>query len=42
MRKWGTTTGVSTKDSAKTAMTLASPDSKPEDFNRRGHIFPLK
>lgn len=23
-------------------MTLASPDSKPEDFNRPGHIFPLK
>ena len=23
-------------------MTLASPDSKPDDFNRPGHIFPLK
>jgi 3,4-dihydroxy 2-butanone 4-phosphate synthase / GTP cyclohydrolase II len=23
-------------------MTLASPDSKPEDFNCPGHIFPLK
>jgi 3,4-dihydroxy 2-butanone 4-phosphate synthase / GTP cyclohydrolase II len=23
-------------------MTLASTDSKPEDFNRPGHIFPLK
>ncbi|KAJ1279661.1 hypothetical protein BS78_04G171300 [Paspalum vaginatum] len=40
--KEGTTTGVSAKDRAKTVMTLASPDSKPEDFNRPGHIFPLK
>lgn len=23
-------------------MALASKDSKPEDFNRPGHIFPLK
>jgi 3,4-dihydroxy 2-butanone 4-phosphate synthase/GTP cyclohydrolase II len=38
----GTTTGVSAKDRAKTVMTLASPESKPEDFNRPGHIFPLK
>ncbi|KAF7089766.1 hypothetical protein CFC21_092650 [Triticum aestivum] len=40
--KEGTTTGVSAKDRAKTVMTLASPYSKPEDFNRPGHIFPLK
>uniref|UniRef100_A0A0E0K1E9 GTP cyclohydrolase II domain-containing protein n=1 Tax=Oryza punctata TaxID=4537 RepID=A0A0E0K1E9_ORYPU len=40
--KEGTTTGVSAKDRAKTVMTLASPDSKPSDFNRPGHIFPLK
>ncbi|KAK3158258.1 hypothetical protein QOZ80_2AG0134820 [Eleusine coracana subsp. coracana] len=40
--KEGTTTGVSAKDRAKTVMTLASPNSKPEDFNRPGHIFPLK
>ncbi|KAF0906471.1 hypothetical protein E2562_011464 [Oryza meyeriana var. granulata] len=40
--KAGTTTGVSAKDRAKTVMTLASADSKPEDFNRPGHIFPLK
>ncbi|CAN6278933.1 unnamed protein product [Urochloa humidicola] len=40
--KEGTTTGVSAKDRAKTVMTLASPDSKPGDFNRPGHIFPLK
>lgn len=40
--KVGTTTGVSAKDRAKTVLDLASPDSKPEDFNRPGHIFPLK
>ncbi|KQJ99989.1 probable bifunctional riboflavin biosynthesis protein RIBA 2, chloroplastic [Brachypodium distachyon] len=40
--KEGTTTGVSAKDRAKTVLTLASPHSKPEDFNRPGHIFPLK
>nr|CAD1826322.1 unnamed protein product [Ananas comosus var. bracteatus] len=40
--KEGTTTGVSAKDRAKTVVALASPNSKPEDFNRPGHIFPLK
>ncbi|TVU05486.1 hypothetical protein EJB05_48652, partial [Eragrostis curvula] len=40
--KEGTTTGVSAKDRANTILALASPDSKPEDFNRPGHIFPLK
>ncbi|XP_077231610.1 bifunctional riboflavin biosynthesis protein RIBA 1, chloroplastic-like [Tasmannia lanceolata] len=37
-----TTTGVSAKDRANTILALASRDSKPEDFNRPGHIFPLK
>ncbi|RRT50839.1 hypothetical protein B296_00033570 [Ensete ventricosum] len=40
--KHGTTTGVSARDRAKTVMMLASADSKPADFNRPGHIFPLK
>ncbi|KMT05324.1 hypothetical protein BVRB_7g174590 [Beta vulgaris subsp. vulgaris] len=40
--KVGTTTGVSASDRAKTVVALASPDSKPEDFNRPGHVFPLK
>ncbi|KAJ0981420.1 hypothetical protein J5N97_009675 [Dioscorea zingiberensis] len=40
--KEGTTTGVSAKDRSKTVLALASPESKPEDFNRPGHIFPLK
>ncbi|THG20706.1 hypothetical protein TEA_005813 [Camellia sinensis var. sinensis] len=37
-----TTTGVSAHDRATTILALASKDSKPEDFNRPGHIFPLK
>ncbi|KAL7199786.1 hypothetical protein ACSBR2_021980 [Camellia fascicularis] len=40
--KEGTTTGVSAHDRATTILALASKDSKPEDFNRPGHIFPLK
>ncbi|KAL1534356.1 Bifunctional riboflavin biosynthesis protein RIBA 1, chloroplastic [Salvia divinorum] len=39
--KHGTTTGVSARDRATTILALASKDSKPEDFNRPGHIFPL-
>ncbi|KAJ8453055.1 hypothetical protein Cgig2_014818 [Carnegiea gigantea] len=40
--KNGTTTGVSAYDRATTVRALASKDSKPGDFNRPGHIFPLK
>ncbi|KAH0977043.1 hypothetical protein GBA52_026762 [Prunus armeniaca] len=40
--KNGTTTGVSASDRATTVLALASRDSKPDDFNRPGHIFPLK
>ncbi|XP_035539563.1 bifunctional riboflavin biosynthesis protein RIBA 1, chloroplastic-like [Juglans regia] len=40
--KRGTTTGVSARDRAATVLALASRRSKPEDFNRPGHIFPLK
>ncbi|KAL9238343.1 hypothetical protein vseg_012776 [Gypsophila vaccaria] len=40
--KNGTTTGVSANDRAITVRALASGDSKPDDFNRPGHIFPLK
>ncbi|RDX58183.1 Bifunctional riboflavin biosynthesis protein RIBA 1, chloroplastic, partial [Mucuna pruriens] len=40
--KHGTTTGVSARDRATTVLALASKDSKPSDFNRPGHIFPLK
>jgi 3,4-dihydroxy 2-butanone 4-phosphate synthase/GTP cyclohydrolase II len=34
-------TGISASDRAQTIALLASPDSKPEDFRRPGHIFPL-
>ncbi|KAJ0681842.1 putative GTP cyclohydrolase II, 3,4-dihydroxy-2-butanone-4-phosphate synthase [Helianthus annuus] len=40
--KHGTTTGVSACDRAATIKALASKDSQPTDFNRPGHIFPLK
>ncbi|KAF5738012.1 bifunctional riboflavin biosynthesis protein RIBA 1 chloroplastic [Tripterygium wilfordii] len=40
--KHGTTTGVSAHDRATTVLALASGDSKPGEFNRPGHIFPLK
>ena len=33
---------MSAYDRATTILALASKDSKPEDFNRPGHIFPLK
>ncbi|KAK1285255.1 hypothetical protein QJS10_CPB20g00927 [Acorus calamus] len=37
-----TSTGVSAADRANTILELSSPDSKPEDFKRPGHVFPLK
>ncbi|KAK7246730.1 hypothetical protein RIF29_41600 [Crotalaria pallida] len=40
--KHGTTTGVSASDRATTILALASRDSTAADFNRPGHIFPLK
>ncbi|MEX0845468.1 MAG: 3,4-dihydroxy-2-butanone-4-phosphate synthase [Balneolaceae bacterium] len=36
-----TTTGISAKDRANTIRELANDDSKPVDFRRPGHIFPL-
>jgi len=40
--KRGTTTGISAADRAKTIRALADPQTKPEDFARPGHIFPLR
>lgn len=37
-----TTTGISAADRAKTVRALVSEDSRPEDFARPGHIFPLR
>ncbi|MFZ2283187.1 MAG: 3,4-dihydroxy-2-butanone-4-phosphate synthase [Lutibacter sp.] len=38
----GCSTGISVHDRAKTIKALTSKDSKPEDFGRPGHIFPLR
>ncbi len=38
----GITTGISAYDRARTIEVLISPQSKPEDLIRPGHIFPLK
>ncbi|PWI56620.1 bifunctional 3,4-dihydroxy-2-butanone-4-phosphate synthase/GTP cyclohydrolase II [Sulfoacidibacillus thermotolerans] len=37
----GTTTGISAVERAATVKALISADSKPGDFKRPGHIFPL-
>jgi 3,4-dihydroxy-2-butanone 4-phosphate synthase len=38
----GTTTGISAHDRALTASMLASPSSTSGDFNRPGHLCPLR
>lgn len=38
----GTSTGISASDRAATLRALADPTSRPEDFKRPGHIFPLR
>jgi len=38
----GCTTGISVFDRAKTIKALVKTETKPEDFGRPGHIFPLK
>ncbi len=35
------TTGISAKERADTLILLANPNSKPQDFVRPGHMFPL-
>lgn len=40
--KDGCTTGISAKDRSRTIQALIDPQTKPEDFSRPGHIFPLK
>lgn len=39
--KKGITTGISAHDRAKTVRLLASDKSKPKDFTKPGHVFPL-
>jgi 3,4-dihydroxy 2-butanone 4-phosphate synthase/GTP cyclohydrolase II len=38
----GTTTGISASDRAATVRALADPGSRPADFARPGHVFPLR
>jgi 3,4-dihydroxy 2-butanone 4-phosphate synthase/GTP cyclohydrolase II len=38
----GCTTGISAPDRSKTIQALVDSETKPEDFGRPGHIFPLK
>lgn len=38
----GCTTGISAHDRSKTIQALVDPKSRPEDFGRPGHIFPLR
>jgi 3,4-dihydroxy 2-butanone 4-phosphate synthase/GTP cyclohydrolase II len=38
----GCTTGISAHDRSKTVLALINPQTKPDDFGRPGHIFPLK
>lgn len=41
-KEHGITTGISAADRATTMQLLANPGSKATDFNRPGHIFPLR
>jgi len=38
----GTTTGISASDRASTIAALIDPNTRPNDLNRPGHIFPLR
>lgn len=38
----GCTTGISAEDRSKTIKALVNLDTKPEDFGKPGHVFPLK
>ncbi len=38
----GTTTGISAFDRARTIQAIVDPNSKPGDFAKPGHIFPLQ
>lgn len=39
--KYGSTTGISAFDRALTIRLAVSPDAKPDDFVKPGHVFPL-
>jgi 3,4-dihydroxy 2-butanone 4-phosphate synthase/GTP cyclohydrolase II len=40
--RFGVTTGISAHDRARTIELLANPETRPNDLNRPGHIFPLR
>ncbi|MFH0887808.1 MAG: bifunctional 3,4-dihydroxy-2-butanone-4-phosphate synthase/GTP cyclohydrolase II [Planctomycetota bacterium] len=40
--RYGTTTGISAYDRARTILTSIKDEAKPDDFVRPGHIFPLR
>lgn len=42
LRGSGVTTGISASDRAKTLQALVDPETRPHDFSKPGHIFPLK
>ncbi|OFY84310.1 MAG: bifunctional 3,4-dihydroxy-2-butanone 4-phosphate synthase/GTP cyclohydrolase II [Bacteroidetes bacterium RIFCSPLOWO2_12_FULL_35_15] len=39
---YGCSTGISASDRSKTIQALIDPKTKPEEFGKPGHIFPLK
>ena len=39
---FGTTTGISAADRARTIRALADPEARPHHFGRPGHVFPLR
>lgn len=41
VESFGITTGISAKERAITAFQIANPQSKPEDFIKPGHLFPV-
>jgi 3,4-dihydroxy 2-butanone 4-phosphate synthase/GTP cyclohydrolase II len=38
----GTTTGTSAYDRAATVKSVTDPDARPQDFQKPGHVFPLR
>jgi len=42
LRGHGCTTGISASDRAKTILALINPETRPDDFGKPGHIFPLR
>lgn len=42
LKGYGCTTGISASDRAKTVQALINPATKPNEFGKPGHIFPLK